>query len=406
MMISVPERGSTIVSDVDWIALAGNKQFWKLISAKIFKVEHQSGRWCLQGQCYVGRAVVGDHLVKATEKVVGSFEALVRQLSFGDAKVLSAPAPVSSDDQTSSLLVSLFIDSVRRYLSRGKRVAYRQIQERGALVSGRLDVVGTARLRARGLRHQASFFRTTLSADLPSNQAIYAALMQVDRLARDLPILEADVAAARVLRVAMSECRQGAISRAAAMSEIAYEESAILSEGTAQGDALSLAAVVLDSAGFGSEDTWSQTARRSWFVNLENLFERAVRKACVIALPDLNVTAAIVRPSLFDSVIDRYRANPDVIFRAGSEVVAVADAKYKALNGWPSHSDVFEILAHAAAYGAPVGLMVYPTEGSSQLRSFGQAKTKCELWILETPLTEIRTAVADALKKISVSPTT
>jgi hypothetical protein len=43
-------------------------------------------------------------------------------------------------------------------------------------------------------------------------------------------------------------------------------------------------------------------------------------------------------------------------------------------------TDVHELLAHAAAYGAPKALLFYPDDMRFSVRSFGPSVTGCEVW--------------------------
>jgi hypothetical protein len=408
MIISVPERGTVEISQEVWLALSQAPEFWKLLESNILTVERRSlGQWRLRAGCYVGRSVVGEHVIEAVEKVAGSFEVLVRLMGIAGASVVNAPALRSDDDHTAALLVSLFIGAVRKYLSGHKRVAYLQRHETGALVSGRLDISGTAKLRARGMFHQAAFYRTVLTADLPINRAIYAALMQVERLARILPIDPGDVSSARALRVAMSDCLDGAMKTPRAkLAEIALTSSREPGVRGPVKDVMSLAAAVLDSAGFGGDFDWGRTVTRSWFVNLENMFERAVRKVIQASLPAFTVSGPTDRPSLFTHADDRYRANPDVVIRSGAKVVAIADAKYKDFDGWPAASDLYELIAHAAAYGAPSAFLVYPSEGDALVRGLGTSSTGCAVWAMSVPVDKFELAMQDILIRVDLLPHT
>ncbi len=350
----------------------------------------------------MGRAVIAGNVLQASEKVQGSFEALVRRIGIGSANIIPAPAPISNDDHTAALLVSLFVRSVRRYLTGHKQVAYRQQPERGALVGGRLDIAGTAKLRARGMMHQAAFFRTVLSADLPVNHAIYGALMEVERLAALLPIDAADISSARALRMGMSECLTGAMSTPRLkLVQVAIRESVANANRPALADVASLSAAILDSAGFGGDYGWARTVNRSWFVNLENMFERAARSAVKAALPGHDVTGPTERPSLFDSLLGRYRANPDIVVKAG-EVLAIGDAKYKDLNEWPSAGDVYELIAHASAYGATKAFLIYPASPKRELRNLGNASTGCEVWAAAVPLDDMDVGVCELLSNLGL----
>lgn len=374
------------------------------MDANIISVERRgSSKWSLRGSCYVGRAVIAGNVLKASEKVQGSFEALVHRIGLGSAKIIPAPAPISEDDRTASLLVSLFVRSVRRYLSGHKRLAYRQQSERGALVGGRLNVAGTAKLRARGMVHHAAFFRTILSADLPINHSIYGALMEVERLAALLPIDSADISSARALRMGMSECLSGAMTTPRTeLVRVAIRESLAGANRPELAEVASLSAAILDSAGFGGESLWSQTVNRSWFVNLENMFERAMRLAVKDAMPGHEVVRATDRPPLFDIAHGRYRANPDIVIKAQGEVLAIGDAKYKNLDDWPSAGDVYELLAHAAAYGASRAFLIYPASPNRIIQKLGTSGTGCQIWSAAIQLNAIDADVCDLLSKLGL----
>lgn len=402
MIVSVPERGVVEIGEDTWQSFASRPEFWKLVDANIISVERRtSKRWSLRGNCYVGRAVVGDDVLQASEKVPGSFEALVRKIGISGANVIPTPAPVSKDDHTSALLVSLFVRSVRRYLSGHKQVAYRQQPEKGALVGGRLDVTGTARLRARGMMHQAAFFRTVLSADLPLNHSIYAALMAVERLAALLPIDPADISSARALRMGMSECLNGAMRTPhSKLAQVAILASLNKTSRPAVVDVASLSAAILDSTGFGGDYGWGRTVNRSWFVNLENMFERAARLAVKAALPSCEVSGPVERPSMFDGPDRRYRANPDIVIKAGGNVLAIGDAKYKDLDQWPTASDVYELLAHASASRSPKAFLIYPASPTPLFRRLGTATTGCEVWAAAVPLDLLDAGIAELLSEL------
>ena len=96
---------------------------------------------------------------------------------------------------------------------------------------------------------------------------------------------------------------------------------------------------------------------------------------------NFTVGSAQERPPLFHYMLQRYRANPDVVVRDATHVVvAIGDAKYKDLDGWPSSADVHELLAHAAAYGASKAFLFFPSDSNFWQRSFGLSATGCETW--------------------------
>ncbi|MEL7739065.1 hypothetical protein AAG614_11835 [Citromicrobium bathyomarinum] len=383
MKFSVAERGTSPVNSADWSVLSSDEGFWRLVDAGIVRVEtRKAGGWQLRGTCYVGRSVIGDNVLEISEKFEGS---LAKLLSLGAPKaplVANAQAPVTPDAASTPLLILLFIRAARRYLSGHKRIGYIGRKDEGTLVGGRLDVRRTVRLHAKGMRHQAAFVRNATTADVGINRAIYAALRQVEVLSRTVSIATADLAAARALSTVLEECLPSVRnSPKGSLVVAATEASARYGRDSPVGDAASLAAAVLDSAGFGGTQAWTRTIERSWFVNLETQFEGAVRTCVKSQLEgDYRTDRAVGRPPLFPSTKGRYAANPDLVIRDGNGAVAIADAKYKELAGWPSASDIHELLCHASAYGAQKAFLVFPNESGFDSRHFGVSATGCDVW--------------------------
>jgi 5-methylcytosine-specific restriction endonuclease McrBC regulatory subunit McrC len=400
MIVSVRERGDSPVSPGDWKAISSDAAFWTLVEHQILGVSGAgSGKFRLVGSCYVGRALVGGKTLEIKEKVSGAFEGLVRLQAPTAPRIERTPSPVTPNASSTAPLVSLFIRAARTYLSTSKRMAYLQVPEAGAIVGGRLDVVRTARLRARGIRHRAAFYRTVQTVDLPINQAVYAALREVERLALVSQISASDLAATRALRLGLQDCLQSVLS--ARRSDLAMIASSIAADSQQRPEIVEVAALagaILDAAGFGGNGAWDRSVPRAWFVNLENLFEKSLRNVLQqIAGPSFQVTGPIDRPSLFDPPNGRYRANPDIVLRHSGKTYAIADAKYKEFDSWPSASDLYEIVAHAAAYGATKAMLFYPSDDKFSVRPLGLTKTGCELWAFGLPISRFHDSVRDAL---------
>ena len=384
MRISVPERGTAPIAGADWTALSADEGFWKLVDAGILCVEtRKGGGWQLRGTCYVGRAIVGGRVLEISEKFEGSFAKL---LSLGQAKapvVTKVQAPVTPDVSSTPLLIALFIRAARRYLSGHKRIDYIGRHDKGTLVGGRLDVRGTARLHAKGMRHQAAFVRNAVTADVGINRAIYAALRQVEFLSKTITIAREDLVAARALSTVLEECLPSVRnSPKGTLASAAAEAAARYGPNSPAGDASSLAAAVLDSAGFGGTEAWTRTVKRSWFVNLETQFEEAVR-TCIrsVLRESFRTERAIRRPPLFRATSGRYAANPDMVIRNAGATVAIADAKYKDIASWPAASDMHELLCHASAYRAGKAFLIFPNEAAFTSRYLGLSATECDVWV-------------------------
>jgi hypothetical protein len=384
MIVTVPERGTTTVSPEAWATLSADASFWRLVDSNVVQTEATSaGKWRIKGTCYVGRALIGNIVLEVSEKFAGAFETLVGLGPLKSPKLVQTPSPVAKSTGSTAILISLFIRAVRRYLSGFKKVAYVKVPAAGTIAGGRLDIARTLRLRAKGMAHHVAFDRSLLTADLPFNRCIYAALSEVERLSRLVLVSSDDIAAARALRAVLGECLPSVIAaRPHELAKIAARESMLQQPRPEISEVISLAGAVLDAAGFGGSEPWKRYVERSWFVNLETFFEEAARNVVSTLLAaDFETESAQDRPPLFEHMLQRYRANPDiVVWNAVRVAVAVGDAKYKDLDGWPMPSDVHELLAHASAYGAPRAFLFFPSDGQFWQRSFGLSATNCEVW--------------------------
>jgi hypothetical protein len=384
MIVTVPERGTKEILPDAWAALSADPYFWRLVEENILQTEAAgAGKWRLKGTCYVGRALIGGIVLEIAEKFTGAFETLVSLGPLKAPKIAQTPSPVAESTGSTGILISLFIRAVRSYLSGFKRTAYVKVPDAGIVAGGRLDIARTLRLRARGKAHQIAFDRSLLSSDLPFNRCIYAALIEVERLSRVAQVSPSDITSARALRAVLGECLPSVLAaRPHELAKVAAQEAALRQPRPEVSDVILLAGAVLDAAGFGGSEPWRRHIDRSWFVNLETFFEEAIRSVVRASLgANFVVGSAQDRPPLFDSTLQRYRANPDIVVRHVTKAaVAIGDAKYKELSGWPSASDVHELLAHAAAYQASKAFLFFPSDGNFWQRPFGLSATGCEVW--------------------------
>jgi hypothetical protein len=101
----------------------------------------------------------------------------------------------------------------------------------------------------------------------------------------------------------------------------------------------------------------------SYFLNLETLFEDAVRQVLSEVISPIPVTSgASLRKGLFSSMRDRYIADPDLVVGNAPPVTLIGDCKYKELGmgEYPEHADVYQLAAHSIATRSSLGLLLYP----------------------------------------------
>jgi 5-methylcytosine-specific restriction endonuclease McrBC regulatory subunit McrC len=285
-----------------------------------------------------------------------------------------------------ALLIGAFLERVRDYVARGVDFEYRRREEVGSLVGGPINVAKTVQLRAKGMRYSAAFFRPILRRDLPKNKVVLAALRQVELLARSVDVPSVDIATSRSLAHFFAESQDIEIvlgRREAWSAEARRLETE--ARGVADQDLLALAAVILSHESFEPEPLDSaQHVPRSWFVNLENLFERAARRALSRAiLGRSQVTGpGSLHPPIFEGVTGRFRANPDFVVRTGAVAVAVGDAKYKTWRGLETkdiHGDLYQLLVHSAAHGSPVAFLLF-AHNEFAVRHLGRSGTGADTW--------------------------
>jgi len=407
--VRVPERGKADVSGAAWKEMSRSPIFWSLVERGVVSVEQlRAGRVRLCGGCYVGRSRVSDGVVlELHEKVPGSLSSLLRFASGADFRVEHIPGPSSELGSLIALLIAHFVEAVRRYAARGRRFQYDKEPMKGSLVGGRLDVTRTIRLWARGLRHLAAFEKNVVSFDLPINRTVLAALREVERIGRLIALPRDVVARVRAMAMLFDDCRTvdvlfgtraDAARRADALASAASDK--------VIADMLALAAIVLSHESFEHDSARAGTAPRSWFLNLETLFERAVRETMRVAVaPGGAVSSGRSAPlPIFPPKSDTFRANPDLVLRRSVvSSVYIGDVKYKQWGGVPAASDVYQLLVHAAAFHSTDAFLVFPFD-SFAARLLGDAVTGARVRLYGLDVRELDSQVRRLLDDLGVVP--
>lgn len=408
MIVSVPERGSSRLAPEVWAQLSASSAFWALVQQEIVRpVATSKGAWSLHAGSFVGRALIGEIVLEVSEKIPGALAGLLSVLTPNSFKSANAGSPLTKTDQPAPLLARAFLLAARTYLSGLKLVSYRRENSVGSLVSGRLEPVKTARLRASGVRHKVSFSRWALSDDLPLNRVLYAALGEVARGGRQLGLSVPEIATARALRLAFDDdsVRPHLGERVSDLAELAWAEAKVPGRRREVTEVAELAAAILSSLDLAWTGAWDFSGPRAWFLNLENLFERAVRTCVAECLSgQADVSGPSERPPLFALHPQRYRANPDVVITPKAGSLVIGDAKYKDLELWPKAADVHELLAHAAAYGAVAGVLFYPSPGDVTVRNLGPSAGGCRVIVAGVPVVGMQTGVQSAFNAIGGLP--
>jgi 5-methylcytosine-specific restriction endonuclease McrBC regulatory subunit McrC len=409
--IEVRERGSVDLNAETFVGLAEEAGFWGLLENGILTATRPSPQVArLHGTRYVGRALVGDTEITVVEKVSGSLAALLSYASGGAFKVPPAEAAASPLGDLIPLLIHAFLEKVRDYVSRGIDFSYGRRYEAGSLIGGTLNVARTVHLHARGMKHMAAFARPVLRRDVPKNKVALAAIRQIEELARQVSVPAADIATARTLAQFFTDIRDIEVLLGRRERWVSEARALEIEAATAfDRDLLALAAVVLSHESFEPDTISTGRVPRSWFVNLETLFEDAVRKTLADVAPsDLRVTAAgFFKPPIFDATTGYFRANPDLLVKQAGASVAVGDAKYKTWNGFDTagiHHDLYQLLVHTAAHEASMAFLVYAHD-AFDFRHLGVSATGADTWAFAVDVRALEQDLAQVLSVTGLSAT-
>jgi 5-methylcytosine-specific restriction endonuclease McrBC regulatory subunit McrC len=339
--------------------------FWKLVRDGYLAVEQTwDRRWSLRAGPYVGSALAGDCLIHVIEKVPGSIAGLLSHATAGAFHVEELSAPATDAGGLVHLLIDAFARRLRQYTSRRRDVAFIRQREVAPLIAGRIRTVDTMRLRARGQPHRVAFDKISLTGATPRNRVYFRALREATALTKIVSIPPAVGREVRTLSLLFSDCRdrETLFRRREHFSGVAsrlYESE----RDPLHRDLLALAGVVLGHVDFDPlANERPDAVPRSWFLNLERLFETAVRTTLARALGhDTRVSAGAEHQRfVFDT--ERNRAYPDIVLSYRDSTVAIGDVKYKDVGRAPTPSDVYQLLAHAAAFRAETAFLVFPGE--------------------------------------------
>lgn len=277
-------------------------------------------------------------------------------------------ARTRSESFIARLMGAVWCRSVAQASRHGPPAFRRGHIHHGVYIHGKLDVRGTARLRASGSPRVASIesfrdldndvSRTLVAAERALTTRIGHTHWRTPRVDELLPRLHSAVGARPRLpsRRALARIRYTPITRS-------FKETAELSRRLAQLQGYTAASAEGRSEGL--------------LVDVAELWELYVVKCVARALPRLRVEHGThagqvtwLLSSPLDSRVGLGRLKPDVLAFDGTATRLVADAKYKRLEDrWPERpqghdrADLYQLTAYLARYspaGDAMGLLIYP----------------------------------------------
>jgi 5-methylcytosine-specific restriction endonuclease McrBC regulatory subunit McrC len=392
--VVVPERGRVALGRAEWTALRHSPTFWRLVDDGVVSVTTRPDEGAvLNGAHLVGRALCDATVLECTEKIPGALLSLAAA-ALDALSVKDIPAPATELGPLMVLLVRRFVDAVRTYVSDGRNWTYVTQRRVSALIGGRLHVPSTVRLRAQGLRHVVAFDRFAIDHATETNQVIFAGLREVETLSRLLPIDAAILADARAMSLFFDDCRlpQMLFGTRASLASRAQRLADRGDEGAPR-HLLQLAALLLGHHSFDAGAPLTEAATPvSWFVNLETLFEQAVRRTLTqhVSLPARVFKGGSTGRAVFpDKSI--LKVDPDLVIQTITGCV-VGDVKYKDWNASATPPDIYQLLVHARTFAAHAAFLVYPSDAFKQV-PLGTATTGARTWLFAVDVRDLDSSV-------------
>lgn len=380
--LTLSERSHIDIDSATWRRLAANREFWRLVDRGILSVSQpRPGAMRLTAIAHVGRAKLGDISLEIVEKVEGALSSLLEYSTQEAFRIEHMPASRSDLGRLASLLVRQFVREMRSYVSRGRDFLYQREKRQGSLVGGRMDITRTIRLRAQGFGHLVAFERPAIDRNTRKNKILLTAVREVGRLSRLVPLRPADLADSRTFSMLFDDCRDAEFFFRDRQA-FAVEAQHLSEQPGPESDLLALAAVILSHESFETGGSRLSSVPFTWFLNLERLFETAVKlKLAEVLAPKALTVKRGNLPPIFSGENREFRANPDLVVRDRQAVLAVGDVKYKQWSGSAAQADVYQLIAHSSAFHSPTSFLVFPHE-VFHARELGVSSTGTRTWLI------------------------
>ena len=313
------------------------------------------GPWVGRVRLPNGRSLIID------EKVSGSLMGLLRIVAPQSIRTVDLESTTSRNLDAYEVVIGRFVASVDAYVATGREVIYEERRDVSSHPRGRIDIHRTMRARTHGRNTQVAYAYPALTRSTPANEIIALGLFAAEHYLAGRRLQENLLLRLRSLVQTFADCdamswrRRPATALARAQAEAV---AAVANRGPLR-DALLYARVIL--LGLGPwHGTIDAVVPQGLFVSLEKLFEEAVLATTQLVSALRATKGAELGVPLLDATTGRYIVDPDVVVGSMGAVRGVFDVKYKDAAGWPDHSDVYQLAAHASALRCEHAVLIYP----------------------------------------------
>lgn len=304
------------------------------------------------------------------ELVPGTAEACIRIATPGVRQTEGTGGAVVVPAQ--EMLALRYVDVLERVLSRGARKEYRERTETSSRPRGKLLMTETVRGPwARGAQHRVVSRWRELTEDTALNRHLLSALVRADRVLSRA----SDRTRARSMMVSLGgaqlEYRPAKPGAAPGLEAAAVELAEVLIAGVP---------LSVESAG--------QCLGTNYWINVEQLFEDAVRVMVADLALEARVTSgdelavSLLGARATDPHPQKRFAHPDVVIK-DALATRLIDAKYRRSGENPGEEEIYQLMAHADAFGASAAALVCVSmSGRSDVRFLGRMRSGCSVHVV------------------------
>jgi hypothetical protein len=323
---------------------------------------------------YVGRLIIPDHATIDIEEPYPGTVATCLALTTSGRKAGDQASP-SSKIMVSpwSAVATRFQEALSAYVLHGIERRYIPEVITTSRPRGRIDITATAtRVRSRGREDQVTCVPRILTDDTPLNRVISAAAVRAEQLL----LRENLVSALREVRLA-AKALSGV--RRDVAPDFAAARSSLDTRYAEHDRLLSLAELLVSGVPAlpPSERQDPNHPMTAW-IDAELLFEEAVRSISQTVVGGRGSVragrgdgVALFQRWPQDPITPRKSADPDVVIRH-KDAILLLDAKYRRHDEDFTESELYQLIAHAGAYGAAAAALVIPSRNE---------KDPAERWI-------------------------
>lgn len=396
--IEVRERGRSPISLADFNALNRHPGFEQLIADGIFSlVRTKTSGTAISAGPYVGETIVdGIGRITVQPKVPDALAALLRWSVPKDVRVVGQSSLVGSDSPVLENFIAGFLESLARYLNRGRLKRYNSRHRVSAVPHGRIDVQASMRLEAIGKIGVLAYTERFLDPDNALNRFLALALLACEEFCMSIssPGLLARTRSYMAVfeEVSWRSYWSHNLRRAQELFPLAVEQCPSVD---AERAVLYGRAILWNLGAWPTDGSSGVVVPHSFFLNLETLFEEAVRNI-IAASYEVSKGSELSEP-MFGDLPKSYIADPDIVVRTPSSFV-VADTKYRDLtNGLPGHAELYQLHSHTRTLGADLALLIYPADSGGgdlwSLRELGETNDGIKTFVATVDVSRLSDAV-------------